>query len=130
TELVEGVRSSEDGDGPWVEEAFHADARRRPVVPKAGGVQHRRGGHDGRPPARRQRVGSVLSSTGALLSARSRPGIDGGMLAARGWAKEPAMSNRMVLVCGGHELSRARARGEDRAPQDIPSLLRSGGRTA
>src|SRR5215813_3826080 len=67
---------------------------------------------------------------GALLSAGSRPGIDGGMLAARGWAKEPAMSNRMVLVCGGHELSRARARGEDRAPQDIPSLLRSGGRTA
>src|SRR5690242_19838555 len=52
------------------------------------------------------------------------------MLAVRGWAKERVMSNRMVLVCSGHELSRPRARGEDSAPQDVLSLLRGGRRAA
>src|SRR5499433_2386711 len=76
--------------------------------------------------------GSAQSSRppGHSLSARSRPAIDGGMLAVRGWAKERVMSNRMVLVCGCHELSRSRERGENVAPQDVLSLRRSGGRPA
>src|SRR5215468_2731998 len=77
-------------------------------------------------------IGSAQSSRppGHSLSASSRPTIDGGMFAVRGWAKERVMSNRMVLVCECHELSRARERGEDVAPHDVLSLLRGAGRPA
>src|SRR5499427_9163903 len=73
--------------------------------------------------------GSAQSSRppGYSLSASSRPAIDGGMFAVRGWAKERVMSNRMVLPCGCHELSHSRERGKDVAPQDVLSLRRGGG---